>query len=113
MTAIVDEILHSLGISRTYYGYSQAVCAIELVLEDETRLCNVTREIYWRVADLYGCNRADIERNIRTIIARAWQKNPELLSKMARYPLYAPPTVSEFIDIVYTYVQRQGLLSIQ
>ena len=113
MTGIVEEIFQSLGISRTYYGYSQAVCAIELALEDETRLCNITKEIYWKVADSCGCNHADIERNIRTIISRAWQKNPELLSKMARYPLHAPPTVSEFIDIVCTCVQRQTLHSLQ
>ena len=46
MTTIVKEIFQTLGILKSYYGYSQAVYAIELVLEDEARLYNVTKEVY-------------------------------------------------------------------
>ncbi len=62
------------------------MCAIQLALEEESRLRNVTKEIYWVVADAMGCARSDIERNLRTLSLRAWQVNPLRLQEIAPYP---------------------------
>ena len=50
MDTIIRETLRPFGITRNYRGYPQTVRAIALVLEDESRLLNVTEEIYEVVA---------------------------------------------------------------
>lgn len=43
MDTIIRETLRPFGITRNYRGYPQTVRAIALVLEDESRLLNVTK----------------------------------------------------------------------
>lgn len=102
---ICDE-LQSVGITANYTGYKQAVLAIELALLNEDRLSNVTKEIYWPVADSIGCARSNIERNIRTVSLRAWKVGRKRLIEIARYDLPAAPTASEFISIVASHIRR-------
>lgn len=106
LTPYVKDELRVLGITPKYCGYMQSILAVELILEDETRLLNITKEVYWKVADLCGCNRCDIERNLRTISRRAWKVNPARLEEIAGYPLASPPTASEFVTILATHIQR-------
>lgn len=106
MSHIEDE-LRAIGITPRYRGYAQAALAIELVLEDNTRLCGIMKEVYWEVADLCGCSRYAVERNLRTISHRAWRTAPERLREIAGYPLSASPTASELIAILALYIQRQ------
>ena len=75
-------------------------------MENEDRLEAVTKEIYREVAKRCGCNWSAVERNIRTVVQRAWRINRPLLIRMAGYPLEVPPTASEFIAIVANYIQR-------
>lgn len=108
---IYDE-LQKLGITANYKGRRQAALSIQLALDDESRLENVVKEIYWTVADTLGCDRSDIERNIRTVANRAWKINRSRLIVIARYELPAPPTASEFISIITTYIKRSELASL-
>ena len=104
----IKETLRSLGITTNYYGFHRTLSAVELVLENNDRLQAVTREIYWTVAERCGCKRAAVERNIRTVVQRAWRINPQRLIRIAGYPLSEAPTASEFIEIVANYVERNG-----
>lgn len=104
----VQDTLQALGITRNYRGCLRAAAAIELVLEDEDRLEAVTKEIYLEVAQRCHCNWYAVERNIRTVVQRAWHVNRPLLTQMAGYPMDAPPTASEFIAIVANYIRRAG-----
>ena len=56
----------------------------------------------------FGCKWTVVERNIRTVVARAWQVNSDLLIRMAGYPLDGAPTASEFIEIVSSYIIRNS-----
>ncbi len=103
---IRDE-LRQLGAAGHCKGYEQALAAILLALEDESRLLRVVSQIYNVVAAESGCGRANIERNIRTVSHTAWRVNPRRLKELAGYPLYASPTASEFISILAAHVQRQ------
>lgn len=105
----IEDVLHSLHISKNYKGYVQAMFALELALQDENRLLSVTKEIYMVVGYWEGTSWHTVERNLRTIVKRAWERNPELLERMARYQLATPPRVSEFLDIVSGYLQREVL----
>lgn len=102
----IQEILRALGIGRNYRGYQRTAIAIALALEDESRLTAVTKEIYCSTAEHTGCQWTAVERNIRTVIQRAWKINPQQLVHMAGYPMTIPPTASEFIEIVTNYILR-------
>lgn len=71
MDTIIRETLRPFGITRNYRGYPQTVRAIALVLEDESRLLNVTEEIYEVVALQTRCHPSNVERNIRTALVLA------------------------------------------
>lgn len=75
MKLILQSTLRSLGITEKYAGFSLAVTAISLCFERPSRLRSVTKEVYWETAELHGCNRSDVERNIRTVIHHAWKVN--------------------------------------
>ena len=107
---ISDELL-SLGVTVNYKGCKQAALAVSLALEDENRLYCVTKEIYWKVADMLGCDRYDVERNIRTVSRRAWKVCRPELQTMARYPLPVPPSASEFIAILTAHIRRTQIVS--
>ena len=103
---MIRTTLQKLGITCNYAGYKQLILAIELALEDEDRLCRITRQIYWAVADRTFSPRRNVERNFRTIIFRAWKINSQLLTKMAKFPLFAPPSVSQFLAIMVTHLKN-------
>ncbi len=106
-TDIIRDEFHCLGITKRYHGYRQALLAIELAVEDDMRLLCVVEQIYGAVAAECGCSACCVERNIRTISHKAWKNNPHHLREISGYPLYASPTVSEFISIMTAHVQRK------
>ena len=104
----VTHLLETLGISRCYNGHSMAVEAVLVVLQDEETLRNIRRQVYARVAVRRQSSWCCVERDMRTVIRRAWQINAALLRRMAPYPLDEAPTVKEFIEIVALYTLRHA-----
>ena len=107
MTEIYD-VLRSLGITGRFLGCRRAALAIQIAINTPDALYAVTKEIYFAVARAEECSWQAVERNLRTVVLRAWKKNRSLLTLMAGYPLTAPPTVSEFIEITAHYVKRKA-----
>ena len=105
MTTIYT-ILRYLSITKTYLGCHQAAYAVKLALEDEDRLSAVTKEIYMETASYFGCSWGAVERNIRTVVVRAWRNCPDRLQELAGYPLDGMPTAGEFIEILVCYLQQ-------
>ena len=103
---MIKNTLQKLGITCNYVGFRQAVLAIELALENEDRLCAVTHQIYRVVAELTHCAHCNVERNLRTIIFRAWKNNARFLRDLAGFPLCSPPSVSQFLAFMVTYLKR-------
>ena len=97
----VADVLPRLGVPRTYRGFEATIAAVWLVLEDEDCLRMVTTRIYAKVAQLSAA-----ERNIRTVVKRAWDCNPAYLSEIAGYPISTQPIPSEFIDMLATDAMR-------
>lgn len=104
----LQELLRALGITRNYKGYARLLCAAGLVLEDGSRLEEIKHEIYERVAVICGCEWTAVERSIRTSVLRAWSKNRALLTSVAGYPLDAPPTASEFVEMLAVYAHGRA-----
>lgn len=106
METKIREALHSLSISGNYKGYFITILACKLIIEDETRLYNIMNNVYLAVSKAFNCNLDNVERNIRTIIYRAWTLQRERLNEIAGYTLIEPPIVSEFLAFLSSYVMR-------
>ena len=106
MKAEIDNTLQTLGKMQHYKGYRFVVMALEIIIEDEDNLCNITTKVYSRIAKHFKCNECCIERDIRTVIKCICNRNEDKLKSMAKYDISVPPSVSEFLGVVYNYIIR-------
>jgi hypothetical protein len=102
----VSQTLQGLHIKKRYYGYRLLAKASALSLLDESRLLHVEAQIYQPVAEFYGCKAENVARNIRTVSVRLWEDYPDALRQVSGVSYSAPPSASELIEIVVTYVLR-------
>jgi two-component system response regulator (stage 0 sporulation protein A) len=102
----IEKILRKLGVGSNYSGYRATIIAVKRVVSEPDRILYVTKELYPEVAHQCGCSIYSVERNIRTASHVAWRRNRELLVKIAQYPMSAPPSASQFIDILAAYMTR-------
>lgn len=103
MEVSVNQVLHllsSFGMPINYIGVQQMAFAVTLVSENPACLNMVTKELYPSVAAHYQVNSSNVERNIRTVIKILWEKNPEVLEKIAGHELNRKPTSARFIAMV-------------
>ena len=103
---MTEVVLRKLGITCKYVGYQQIIQAIELAMENEERLHAVGEEIYKVIGMRNNRSRSSVERNIRTLVWVAWECNKPFLDEIAGYNLIEPPTISDFISIIYSYVKE-------
>ncbi|MBQ8201704.1 MAG: sporulation initiation factor Spo0A C-terminal domain-containing protein [Clostridia bacterium] len=103
---MIQHVLRTLGIGRQYLGYNITIRAVRMVLLDENCLFCVKQGIFLPISFQQQCDWRTIERNIRTVIHRAWTVNPEFLGELAGYPLHQEPTVTEFIEMIASYIMR-------
>lgn len=106
MKSIIKATLRSFGLSRFYCGFPCAVHAILLVVQDDSRLEKVMSDIYLPTASAFNLDVRNVERNIRTLVQRAWQVDKKQLSDIAGYKLDGPPSASQFIEIIATHVRK-------
>ena len=104
--ASVQELLQSLGIGHRFLGNAILEQALELALEEESRLCCVSRHLYPLICERRNCCPSSIERNVRTVISYVWRTHADRLREIAGYELIQQPTVTEFLDILATYLMR-------
>lgn len=104
---LIYENLRSLGLTSKYQGYHQLAEAIEIVLEHDEFMLNVTKNIYPEVALRMKVTPQSVERNIRTAIEVCWrQSGPETFSKIAGCRISKIPTNAEFIDMFAFYIKN-------
>lgn len=106
MKKIVEETLKSFGLSYFYRGFPCAVHAVLLVIQDESCLDNVMSDIYAPTASALHVPVNHIERNVRTLVQRAWQVDKDRLSRIADYKLDGEPSAAQFISIIASYVRK-------
>lgn len=103
----IQEHLRRLGVGIHLKGYRATVEAVSLAIEDEDRLQCAQEALFKPIAVKLRCDFRCVERNIRTVIDRAWRCNPTYLFHLAGYHLDAPPTVIEFLDILVAFALRE------
>ncbi|MBR3763794.1 MAG: hypothetical protein IKK57_04485 [Clostridia bacterium] len=102
------SLLESLGVTRRYQGCSMLTEAIVL-LDAASRECEAIRlrqGVYQPLANQHGCRWQQVERNLRTVVQRAWNVNQQGVCDLAAYPLRLAPSVGEFLELLLTYAQR-------
>ena len=63
--AAIEDILKEMGINGANLGWGYLKTAIELCMEDEQRLHNITGYLYPAIAKAHGSTPARVERSIR------------------------------------------------
>ena len=106
---IIKQILRPFGLSRRYLGFSLLIVAVTISIQDDGSRFPLTRNLYARVAEECDCTVHCVERNIRTVIKRAWAVNPGYMRELAGYLMAAPPSSTEFIEIISSYILREHL----
>ncbi len=101
--------LRALGVGRQYLGYKITIKAVRMVVMDENRLLCIKQGVFLPLSEQEHCDWRTIERNIRTIIHRAWCVNRDYLGELAGYPMHQEPTVTEFVEMLSSHVLRKGL----
>ncbi|MCD8050732.1 MAG: sporulation initiation factor Spo0A C-terminal domain-containing protein [Clostridiales bacterium] len=96
--------LHRLGICPNYTGYMELRLALRLVSEDPARLTALVRQVYMPVGGAVSKSWLAVERNLRTVIRRAWETNPAFLQEVAGRPLDHGPETGEFLAMMYVYL---------
>ncbi len=99
--------LCKLGICPNYTGYREMCLAIHLAMEDPARLTALVRQIYTPVGKATGKSWTAVERNLRTVIGRAWDVNPEYMVEIAGRPLNRRPETGEFLAMMWGYLTAQ------
>lgn len=95
-----QQILNRLGITSNYIGFRQTLLAVELVRQDPDLIFLVTKGLYPAVAKEYQTSWKAVERNIRSVVSMAWERNPELIQRLAGYSMDEKPKAAQFIAIL-------------
>lgn len=104
--ADIYDRLYRLGLAAVYTGFFHTSFAVYLAVIRPEVLLSVTKELYPEVAKHYGTSASCVERNIRTAVGIAWDRNRLLLEKYAGCRLTRKPKPSEFIAILSGSISR-------
>lgn len=106
---IVEDVIHALGVPRTYIGFRHLNHAILVAMENEDNLLSVTKRIYPVVAEKFQTNATCVERNLRTVIKVCWDRgNRQFLDQIAGYKIPQKPSTGEFISMLAVYMKRHS-----
>lgn len=106
---LLNNTLHRVGLTYRYRSYGRMKMAVELALEDSSRLEAVVKEIYYPVSKEFHCTVKATEYSLRLAVKRAWRVDPDFIKQIAEYPVEKRPSVSAFIEILVYYIEKAPL----
>ena len=105
---LVTQVLHRLGICRTFHGFSYIAYAMTLIRKDKDYLCYVTKSLYIDIAKEFATTPTCVEKNIRTIVNKIWEKSEAnqkyIIEIFGEVYLVQKPANAEFLELLYDYV---------
>lgn len=104
---VVEQVLRSLRINGRLKGMQYLIYAITETVRDPARTKLITKDLYPKIARLYGSTASRVERDIRSAIRISWVYAQEELEQVAGYHLLKRPTNGEFIDFVAFYIRSK------
>ena len=103
-----EQLIRKAIFSKRYQGYQYLLQCIELVLDDDSRLCALSKQVYQPIAQKYRISCRCIERDIRTARDYAWQRGgKEFLEEISGGTFYEAPSVGELIEILAVYLKEE------
>lgn len=100
----ISDVLHDIGMSGHLRGYNYIILGVLKVLDDSSKLYNITKELYPEIAHEVGSTNKAAERCIRAAIETIFTKgNNEALLRYFKNTVSSKsgkPTNKEFIAIV-------------
>lgn len=111
MKQAIQILLSSVGVFSHYYGYHYFIRAVELAIQDPTRLQCIKKEIYMTIAFEHATTVSNVERDIRTIRNVMMKNNGrQLLIQMTGCPVWTDktPCPKDLIAIFCEYLNRSS-----
>lgn len=100
-------ILDRLGISSKYKGYRMLLTGIEIAVQDEDAVTQITQKIYPQIAQRCGTTPVNVEKNLRKVIEIFWNYGDRsFYDEIAGYSPPSRPTNAEFIGAISSYIIR-------
>lgn len=97
--------LDCLGVDKKYLGYYLLIEIMELLINQDVRVYSFSKNIYPIIAEKYGKTPCTIERNIRSLIEKCW--NRDMMEKLEVYYVDdRKPTCREFVFLVKKFVTK-------
>lgn len=107
----IQKILITLGMNPQIKGCSNCIEAIFLLYTDMDGFKLVTKALYPQIAKKFKTTDSRVERNIRHAIGSAFKKDSTVFSKYFGEDLKRPPTKSEFLFTLATYLRAEDEIS--
>ena len=105
---LTTQVLHRLGIYSSFHGFAYTVYAMKLIQQDRDYLCYVTKSLYIDIAKEFATTPICVEKNIRTIVNKIWEKtesNHHYIAEIfGELYLKEKPTNTGFLELLYDYV---------
>ena len=106
----LEDILRPFGLCHRDRGYAGFIDAILMAVENPQRLSCVSKEIYAPIAEKYGVNPINVERNIRTIrdviMKNAGARFLEKRRGCRRW-YTCHPYPGELLEVISSYLRRR------
>lgn len=104
-----ERLLRLLGVSGKLSGFYFAVYMLEQVQEKPEYVLLITKRLYKQTAQRFHTTSSCVERNLRTLVQACWrQPDHSLLDRIAGCPLSQPPTNTQFLDMLASYLRRSA-----
>lgn len=108
----VESILREFKLKSGSLGMSEIKYAVVLLHEDGFMIHEIGHRLYPEVARFFeNASASTVEKNIRFAKNEAWEKNPQLLSKVMGKPVTSRPSAGEFLDSLRYYMEVHHLFS--
>lgn len=104
-----EEFLTLLEVPAHHNGYIHLRMACEMLLEDETRIQNVSKLVYQRIADDLDTSVPCIDVSIRRTLHATWATgNRSMLEEVMGRPLPDPPSGVRFLAAARRYLSAKS-----
>ncbi len=104
-----ERLLRLLGVSGKLSGFYFAVYMLEQVQKKPEYVLLITKRLYRQTAQHFNTTTSCVERNLRTLVQACWrQPDHSMLNQIAGSPLSQPPTNTQFLDMLASYLRRSA-----
>ena len=102
-----EQLLRGLSVTRKLIGFRYAVYMIEQVADNPDNIYLITKRLYPDTARHFNATVTSVERALRNVVHSVWERTDHgLLEYIAGTALRNPPTNSEFIDMLASYLRK-------